>query len=137
MIRIHRNLIVSAAIAGVVIFTAYTITRGIWREYGGHNLGIALAEYVEVNDGAWPDSWEDVEAYHSDPVLGIESTFFVRQFWGVAWNIDPEEIMRSELPPNVKPTPVVYSLRRVEDSSNIQYWDLGSRIISYYVEREE
>lgn len=133
----RKKVIISAALMGVIFLVVYSISRGIWGEYGGHNLRIAMAEYIEANDGRWPDSWQDIEPYHSDPVLGVQSTFFVRRYWGVAWDIDPEAILGRSMPPDGKQTPVVYSLRRVPEPSSVEYWDLGGRITAFYVGRQE
>ncbi len=131
-----RTAIWTLALSGCVSLLALVISSGIWSEYGGHNLRIALAGYVEANDGEWLESWRDIEPYHSDVLLGVQSTFFVRKFWGVAWKIDPEEVLAKEAPPNATRTPVIYRLSRVADPDAVDYWDLGEKITEFYGNRQ-
>lgn len=120
-------------LGGILLFLGSTLI-GIWSEYGGVNLRIALAQYVEENDGKWPRSWEDIEPYHRDPVLGVKSTLFVRNYWGVAWNLDLEEVIHSNLYDDEELTPVVYQLDDFEngDMENVRHWDLGEKLRGYY-----
>jgi hypothetical protein len=133
----RKRMIFYAAFIGAILFVVHSISSGIWGEYGGHNLRNAMADYVEENDGEWPNSWQDIEPYHRDPILGVQSTFFVRRYWGVAWEIDPEAILSKQVPPDTTMTPVVYSLRRVQDPNTVEYWDLGLRIKDLYQGRNE
>lgn len=95
MIRIRKKLLIVTVTLGLLLLFVYSILRATWGEYGGHTIRIAVKKYVTANDGSWPASWADIEPYHCDPVFGVSSTFFVRQHWGVAWNIDPVELVRS------------------------------------------
>ena len=131
-----KRLILAGAILCVILF-AFTIITAIWNTYGGHNVRMAVAEYVEVNDGRWPKSWNDIEEYHSDPIFGCRSTMFVKRYWSVAWDIDPLKIMSTgSVDSSSQPVSVVYNNNRVSDPSNVKHWDLGKRITKYYREKK-
>ena len=100
---------------------------------------MAVAQYVEVNDGRWPQSWEDIEEYHSDPLLSCHSTVFVKRYWTVAWDIKPQDFISvsSRKNSDIESVPVVFNKKRVTDSGSVKYWDLGKRITEYYQNKKQ
>lgn len=118
--------IVCFSVLGMIL---YSVFSGIWSEYGGHNLNLAVAEYVEANDGAWPKSWRDIEPYHADPVLGVETTFFVRKYWSVAWRFDPSKFSSTESGNSVH---VVYKNSVVSAPRLVDDWKLSGRLAEFY-----
>lgn len=99
---------------------------------------MAVAEYVEANDGKWPQSWDDIEEYHTDPVIRCQSTVFVRQYWSVAWHINPVDVAASEEEKSEsKPVSVVYKSERISNPDEVKRWDLGKRITQYYRNKNE
>lgn len=128
----NNRWIVMAVIVCLIAFASSLLTS-IWGEYGGHNLRLAVARFVEAHHGQWPQSWDDLEPYHSDPVFGCHSTRFVQRYWAVAWDIDPMEVMTAAgESSDQEPVPVVYNKKRISDPSSIRHWDLGKRMTTYY-----
>lgn len=129
-----RRVWVGAFFMAVLLLVVGPLVSAIWGEYGGHNLRIAVAGYVEDHEGEWPRSWRAVEPYHKDVLLGCRSTFFVRRYWRVAWRIDPREVYRESAGrgEHGKGTPVVYRVRDVDQPEEVDDWVLGKRIEAYY-----
>ncbi|HEY1121371.1 MAG TPA: hypothetical protein VGE67_07205 [Haloferula sp.] len=104
----------------------------MYGEYGGHNISFAIFRYMENNDGRWPTSWDDIEPYHQDPLLGMKSTLIVRQFWDVNWNADPQALYQeSKATPRPKASldeqilPVVFNRKWYPKDGRLPHWVLS------------
>lgn len=123
-----KSILTLLFIIGIVAaFFFSSIAGGIYREYGGHNLRLAVKEYVEVNK-VMPKSWQDIEEYHSDPLFGVKSTKRVRRYWNVAWGIDiKENIKYSSTQKNTFPS-IIYRNNSGIDPTKVLHWDIGDEI---------
>ena len=130
-------------LASLVLAALTLLILPIYGEYGGHNVSLAIIRYMERNVGHWPSSWDDIEPYHQDPVLGIRSTVIVRQFWDVNWNVDPRQL-HQESRTTPRPTtslargvlPVVFNRNWYPKDRHVTIWVL-SPLPQRHLDRQE
>ena len=131
-------------VLGSLVLAVLTIfILSMYGEYGGHNISLAIVRYMEKNDGRWPSSWKDSEPYHKDPLLSMQSTVIVRQFWDVNWNADPQQLLReSKVTPRPKPSleeeilPIVFNRKWYPKDGRAPRWVL-SPVIQRLLDKRE
>ena len=57
-------------------------------------VGQAIIEYMKSNDNQWPSSWSDIEPFHTDLFLPMQSTVLSRRFNQVAWDINVADLIQ-------------------------------------------
>ncbi|RYD78867.1 MAG: hypothetical protein EOP84_13740 [Verrucomicrobiaceae bacterium] len=130
-------------LTSLVLALPTILVLSMYGEYGGHNISLAIFRYMEKNDGRWPSSWKDIEPYHEDPLLSMQSTVVVRQFWDVNWNVDPQQLIsESKVTPRPKPSieeevlPVVFNRKWYPRDGRVPRWVL-SPVIQRLLDKKE
>jgi hypothetical protein len=142
--RMSKKTKVGLALASIVLGILTMLILSIYGEYGGHNLSLAISRYMERNGGRWPSSWSDIEPYHKDPLLPVQSTVIVRQFWDVNWNVDPQQLLRESLA-TPRPTvslnegvlPVVYNRGWLPEDRPVTRWVLSPLLQRHLDKKKE
>ncbi|SKA89006.1 hypothetical protein SAMN02745166_01522 [Prosthecobacter debontii] len=117
----------------------------LYLAYGNMNLEPAIVSYMKANQDRWPSSWEDLHRYYRDMHFQIHTTWFIRRYFTVAWDIDPfavaeqtPEARSNHLLLNVKDDlcTVVYRHHLEGPGGGQRRWVLPSMIEDYVRERK-
>jgi hypothetical protein len=139
-----RKIKVRWVLGGLALAVATMLVLSMYGEYGGHNVSLAISRYMDRNEGRWPSSWRDIEPFHKDPLLSVQSTVVVRQFWDVNWNVDPQQLHRESLATprpmvslNEGVLPVVYNRGWLPEDRPVTRWVLSPLLQRHLDKKKE
>ena len=138
-------LIFAAACLGLLLVLIDFSISALRDEYGVLNVNAAIVRFME-KENRWPRSWEEIEPHYTDMFFNLKTTRFIRQHYGVAWHVDPFELLKQT---NNEPlsndsiydyedgiVPTIYKLRKEKDITHTTTWILHPLTYHYLASKE-